>query len=249
MAFHVANGLPRGARHDAGRVFAACAAAAFYRLEAFWDAGGFDESFGGYYEDVDLGFRLNLRGWKTIYAPGSVCRHRVGASYGRLSPRAVANSARNSDVVFFSCMPAGLLARALPARVAAIAAQVLLRVGQRRLLPYLSGKMQFLSSLPATLRRRRHIQRRTRVDARDIADALEHRWLRAHLPMILPRRLRSLIRRRAVESTPPVAAALAGQGYCGEPSTGSVCSDRRSRPSTPAAADAMTAVVGMKKGC
>ena len=44
-----------------GEIFAPCAAAALYRRDAFLEAGGFDEDFFCYFEDVDLGFRLRLR--------------------------------------------------------------------------------------------------------------------------------------------------------------------------------------------
>jgi GT2 family glycosyltransferase len=209
LAFQMASGRPFGASGDARRVFSACAAAAFYRREAFWDAGGFDEAFGGYYEDVDLGFRMNLRGWETIFVPDSVCRHRVGASYGRLSPMAVRNSARNSEVVFISCMPAALLVRSLPAHLVAIAAQACLRASQRRFLPFAVGKMQFLSSLPAAWRRRRLVRRRALVPPGDIAALIERRWLSAHFPTAFLRRLRTLLPFRPLRLPAPVAPVLA----------------------------------------
>ena len=48
-------------RYDApGEVFSACAGAALYRRAAVLGAGGFDERFGTYLEDVDLGLRLRI---------------------------------------------------------------------------------------------------------------------------------------------------------------------------------------------
>lgn len=41
-------------------IFSPCAAAALYRRDAFVEAGGFDESFFCYAEDIDLGFRLRF---------------------------------------------------------------------------------------------------------------------------------------------------------------------------------------------
>lgn len=62
-------------RHDTpGEVFAACAGAALYRRSAVLDAGGFEESFFAYLEDVDLGLRLQLAGWRCAYEP-AVARH------------------------------------------------------------------------------------------------------------------------------------------------------------------------------
>jgi GT2 family glycosyltransferase len=49
---------------------------------AFLDAGGFDPNFFMYFEDVDLGWRLWVLGYKVVYAPGAVVRH-VGGASGR----------------------------------------------------------------------------------------------------------------------------------------------------------------------
>jgi GT2 family glycosyltransferase/glycosyltransferase involved in cell wall biosynthesis len=50
--------------------------AMFVRREAFDELGGFDERFFMFYEDVDLGWRLNLRGWRFRYQPLSVAFHK-----------------------------------------------------------------------------------------------------------------------------------------------------------------------------
>lgn len=42
---------------------------------AFDDLGGFDEDFFMYFEDVDLGYRLNKRGWKSVYVPTASIIH------------------------------------------------------------------------------------------------------------------------------------------------------------------------------
>src|SRR6185437_4766525 len=56
-------------------IFSPCAAAALYRRQALVDAGGFDEDYFCYVEDVDLGFRLRLAGHKAIYVPDAVVHH------------------------------------------------------------------------------------------------------------------------------------------------------------------------------
>lgn len=48
--------------------------------QTYLDVGGFDPSFFAYFEDVDLGWRLWLLGYKVVYAPGSVVRHIGGAT-------------------------------------------------------------------------------------------------------------------------------------------------------------------------
>ncbi len=66
-------------------VFGASASSAFYRRAAVLAAGGFPESFGAYFEDVDLSFRLHRAGWRIVYEPAARVWHRVSASYGRPS--------------------------------------------------------------------------------------------------------------------------------------------------------------------
>ncbi len=43
--------------------------------KVFLGAGGFDNDFFAYYEDVDLGWRLWVLGYKVIFAPGSIVYH------------------------------------------------------------------------------------------------------------------------------------------------------------------------------
>jgi len=50
-------------------------AAALVRREAFDQVGGFDERFFMYCEDVDLSWKLWLKGWKCIYVPTAIVRH------------------------------------------------------------------------------------------------------------------------------------------------------------------------------
>jgi GT2 family glycosyltransferase len=51
-------------------------AAFFMPANLFREVGGFDERFFMFYEDVDLGWRLNLLGWRVRYVPESVAYHR-----------------------------------------------------------------------------------------------------------------------------------------------------------------------------
>jgi GT2 family glycosyltransferase/glycosyltransferase involved in cell wall biosynthesis len=50
--------------------------AMFVRRSAYLELGGFDPSYFMFYEDVDFGWRLNLRGWKFRYEPTSIAYHR-----------------------------------------------------------------------------------------------------------------------------------------------------------------------------
>ena len=64
------------------RVFGASGAAALYRREMLEDVAVdneyFDEAFFAYKEDVDLAWRANLLGWKTLFVPSAVALHARG---------------------------------------------------------------------------------------------------------------------------------------------------------------------------
>ena len=145
------------------RVFSPCAAAAVYRRDVFEAAGGFAESFFCYLEDVDLGFRLNLRGFETMQLADARVRH-VGSacSGGKTSRFALYYGLRNAVFVCVRCMPLGLLMLALPLLVLS---QVWLglRVGLMGL--RMRALYDGLVRLRALLRQRRAIQADRRLSA------------------------------------------------------------------------------------
>ena len=57
------------------------AACLLVRRDEFWEVGGFDERYGiGYFEDVDLSFKLKERGLRTIYQPRARVVHELHGS-------------------------------------------------------------------------------------------------------------------------------------------------------------------------
>jgi len=60
----------------------------FARAQALRQVSGFDEGYFLYFEDVDLAYRLNQRGWKCMYYPGISFTHSIGASRALLPDQA-----------------------------------------------------------------------------------------------------------------------------------------------------------------
>lgn len=90
-------------------VFSPCGAAALYVLDDFLQAGGFDEDYFSYFEDVDLGFRFRLSGKKCLYVPEAVVRHVGSASTGKKSDFSVYYGYRNLIWTFVKNMPSPLI--------------------------------------------------------------------------------------------------------------------------------------------
>lgn len=113
-------GCPRAtAPTEEAEVFSPCAAAALYRRDVWRALGGFDERFFAYFEDVDLGFRLRLRGGRAVFSPRAVVRHVGSASSRTVSGFAERHGARNRLWTFARDMPLPLMPLALPLHLAA----------------------------------------------------------------------------------------------------------------------------------
>lgn len=121
-------------------VFSPCGASAFYRREAIAAAGGIDERFESYYEDVDLGFRLAWAGYRCVFAPASICYHHLSSSYDPAGWRYHFNSARNAEIVWWSNMPTRFRRKYLLAHLCFLAAQGANKLRQGRFLAYIAGK-------------------------------------------------------------------------------------------------------------
>ena len=91
-------------KREAGEIFSPCAAAALIRRDVFLQEKGFDENFFCYNEDVDLGFRLRLKGYQCFYIPDAVVEHVGSASTDRYSDFAVYHSQRNLVWSYFRNM-------------------------------------------------------------------------------------------------------------------------------------------------
>ena len=157
-----------------GEVFGACAGAALYRRSVLLDAGGFDERFWTYLEDVDLALRLRLAGWGCRYEP-AVARHAGEGSSVKLSKPLHFWVERNTLL---------LVAKAYPARwLPQVAYRQLgwawhaLRDG--RLGPHLRGAAAALPLLPAVLRERRDLRSAARAPLETVVPARPIRGRRA----------------------------------------------------------------------
>jgi GT2 family glycosyltransferase/glycosyltransferase involved in cell wall biosynthesis len=123
MGYKRHAGQPDDGAHDAPRdVLFATGSAMFVRTDVFKALRGFDERFFMFYEDVDLGWRLNLRGWRVRYEPRSLAFHRHHASISKVDSQDNARELylleRNALAALYKNVSDTTLAKALPAALA-----------------------------------------------------------------------------------------------------------------------------------
>jgi GT2 family glycosyltransferase len=150
---------------NACEVFSPCAAAALYRRSALRESGGFDEDYFCYVEDVDLGFRLRLAGYRCLYVPQSVAHHvGSGTTGGQDSDFAVYRGHRNLVWTFVKDMPGFLFWLLLPLHVGLNLASIVWFAMQGRGGVIWRAKRDAVLGLPRMWRKRQQIQK-TRISS------------------------------------------------------------------------------------
>jgi GT2 family glycosyltransferase len=159
-----------------GEVFGVSGALALYRVAALHDVAVdgevFDEDLFAFWEDVDLDWRLALRGWSVWYEPSAHAWHERGGAGPRRSAVVEQLNFQNRLLVVLKNDHLPALARALPG----VAVTTTLKAGELAL----TVPSAFLRSagvvrlVPGALRRRRVVQARATVDPA----AIVTRWFR-----------------------------------------------------------------------
>lgn len=111
-------GLPGATGEGARPIAIAPATACIYRREVLGRLGGFEESFGSYLEDVDLGLRCVREGIEGVFIPAALAWHQGSATLGRWNGRVVRLMSRNQVRLVARHYDAALFRRCLRAILA-----------------------------------------------------------------------------------------------------------------------------------
>jgi GT2 family glycosyltransferase len=135
------------------------AAAALYRREALDAVGGFDEDYFLYCEDGDVCLRMLLSGYSGLYVPEPKAFHVRGGTVGGKSDLQRFYLVRNALITLLKDPPVSVLLRSTPKIVLYHWGQLVSarRDGYARTV--LRAYRSFLRMVPATLRKRRAVQR------------------------------------------------------------------------------------------
>jgi GT2 family glycosyltransferase len=174
LAWRRNYGLPVREKCVIEEIFSPCAAAAFYPRQAFLNVGGFDEDYFAYQEDVDLGFRLRLKGLHCYYVSQAVVHHVGSVTFGKYSDFAIYYGHRNLVWTYVKNMPAPLLWIFLPLHLVANLLTMFrfLSVGHGKAI--WRAKVDAIHGLAPMLGKRKNIQQDRQASIKAIYRAMEH---------------------------------------------------------------------------
>lgn len=153
-------------------IFSPCAAAAMYRSPCLVEVGGFDEDLFCYVEDVDLGFRLRLAGYRSLYVPDAVVHHLGSGVVGAHSDFQVYHGHRNLIWVYIKDMPGLLFWVFLPLHITMNLLGILwfIKRGQGKVI--LSAKWDAIKGIPHFWRKRGETQSTRRISVWNLLGCL-----------------------------------------------------------------------------
>ena len=97
----------------------ACGGSMLVSRDAYVEAGGFDRDFFAYFEDVDLGWRLSLLGYRTVLAPAAITYHRLHGTAAKIAfAQRLRLYERNALCTIYKNYEDESLRRVLPAAIA-----------------------------------------------------------------------------------------------------------------------------------
>jgi GT2 family glycosyltransferase len=138
-------------------VFGASGSSAFYRRQALEQVGVFPRSFGAYFEDVDLAFRLRRAGYTIRFEPASRVYHAGSTSYGHKRRSLIEMQSCNEERVFWRNLPVSTWKHALPRHAAVLAAKAWRRWAEGQFSPFLFGRLRAFAEWPSFFSHRKSL--------------------------------------------------------------------------------------------
>ena len=94
----------------------ATGAALLVRSSDYWEAGGLDGRFFAHNEEIDLCWRLRIRGRRIVCLPESYVYHVGGGTLPKSNPMKTYLNFRNNLTMLYKCLPDGELCRVMRVR-------------------------------------------------------------------------------------------------------------------------------------
>ena len=105
---------PDNGQYDTvARTFWVSGAAFFIRTKLYNDLGGLDDKFFAHMEEIDLCWRLNMRGYELVCVPQSAVYHLGGGALAYDNPRKTYLNFRNNLLMIYKNLPQPWLRRVM----------------------------------------------------------------------------------------------------------------------------------------
>lgn len=164
----------QGQYDDATEIFTISGGASMYRVETLRDVGLFDEDFFAYYEDVDLGFRIQLAGWKCLFVPEAIVHHMRGVTSKKIKVKdfTTYQTIKNLPWLFIKNVPLGLMPKMMPRFALAYSLFIVRALSRKQFQAVFKGLFIKTVFIPKKLWQRWHIMRTKKVSTAYIASML-----------------------------------------------------------------------------
>ena len=94
--------------NEVKKILSARGASMMVRKDSFWDLGGFDKRFFASFEDVDLGWRAWIWGYKIVLVPNSIVYHKGGQTVKQHLSEIRFHGVKNSLIIRLTNFETGL---------------------------------------------------------------------------------------------------------------------------------------------
>ncbi len=166
LGTNIGNGeIDKGQFDNRQETFAPCAGAALYRKKMLNQIGLFDQDFFAYYEDLDIGWRARIFGWKCKFTPHSIVYHYHS---GSSSPQKEYLLHRNKIFTLIKNLPTPLFIKYLPEIALTDFIISANSIFTSKKIYTIKAKRDALKSLPKMLKKRKIIQNNKKVSLKEI---------------------------------------------------------------------------------
>jgi GT2 family glycosyltransferase len=181
------HGKPANMFKQIEEIFSPCAGAVLYKRSFLEKMGGFDESFFAYLEDIDLGLRGRLAGYRYLFVPSAeIYHHGHGSELAR--SHYVRLMTRNRLLLFLKNIPLGLLFKHAGK---ILYGQLYFFIVYKRPLASFLGYLSFVKKIPGALRERFKILKSIRISLPEIDQMLLKEMSEPPLLSIMTRKYRA----------------------------------------------------------
>lgn len=159
-------------------IFGGCGGAVVYRRRMLEEVGFLDPDFFMTYEDLDLSFRAQLRGYGCVFVPRAIIFHHYRGAMRNLPARQVYFSQRNIEFTYVKNMPLSFIIRYAHYRLLYEIGSAVYFARRGAGMTFAKAKLEALWKIPNLLKKRRQIQRSRKISNAQLRSLMVDGWVK-----------------------------------------------------------------------